>query len=235
MTENYNEVNTKYQPLVESEKLYKSESETLKIQKCEAEKKIAMIEEKYKGIEIQYDNLKQEFVNVKKDYNDSIQALEEINKSRNAYFAELQVKNEKLKVADNDRKEFEKIRYNEQALIQRLQDRVTELQDEYEKISRRETANSEMSAIQIATLETKYLETYKKFKHQEKLKNQWMQSYQREYKEHLASEVKNKEAEGNFKGQVSRNSELISQINDLKFSVADLQRQLEITKDEKID
>jgi chromosome segregation ATPase len=149
MTEHYNEVNTKYQPLVDSEKIYKEESETLKIKKCEAEKKIETIEEKYKGIETQYDNLKQEFESVKKDYNDSIQALEEINKSRNAYFADLQVKNEKLKVAEKDKKEFEKIQYNEQALIKRLQERVTELEDEYEKISRRETANSEMSAIQI--------------------------------------------------------------------------------------
>jgi chromosome segregation ATPase len=149
MTEKYNEVNTKYQPLVDSEKIYKEESETLNIKKCEAEKKIETIEEKYKGIETQYDNLKQEFESVKKDYNDSIQALEEINKSRNAYFADLQVKNEKLKVAEKDKKEFEKIQYNEQALIKRLQERVTELEDEYEKISRRETANSEMSAIQI--------------------------------------------------------------------------------------
>lgn len=90
---------------------------------------------------------------------------------------------------------------------------------EYENLARVETSNAQMSEIQIASLEEKYMAMFKKYKSEQKLKNQWMQSYQMEYNNRLKEEVELRKAEGSYKGQLSRNNELNSKNEELTLKI----------------
>lgn len=172
---------------------------------------------------------------MEKDYNNSVKTLEDVNRQRNLIFDENHKKDEEVKAIKLQLKDLEHKYYNEQALSTSLRERLEENEIEYETMSRRETANSEMAAIQIAALESKYLGMYKRLKTEEKQKKQFADSYQEEFTKHLHDEVELKKAEGTLKGQLHRNKELQNEMNNLNDKYTEAQRQLDLIKDEKID
>lgn len=170
-----------------------------------------------------------------KDYDKCVKTLEDVNRQRNLIFDENHKKDEEVKAIKIVLKDLEHKFYNEQALSTSLKERLEENEVEYETMSRRETANAEMAAIQIAALESKYLGMYKRLKTEEKQKKQFADSYQEEFTKHLHDEVELKKAEGTLKGQQLRNKELQNDMNALNDKYTEVQRQLDLIKDEKID
>ena len=117
----------------------------------------------------------------------------------------------------------------------RLQERLKFTETEYENLARIETTNSEMAAIQIGALEQKYLGMFKKFKVEQKLKNEWLHNYQEEYSLHLKDEVGYKDLQVQLQDHSAKRSDMLSQIREMEQSNTELKAKLEQTNDEKYD
>ena len=150
-------------------------------------------------------------------------------------FDEGHSKDETIKSQAAAIEEYEHKLYNESMVNKRLQERLRYTEIEYENLSRVETTNSEMSAIQIGALEQKYLGMFKKFKNEQKLKNEWLHSYQEEYSSHLQGEVQYKDLQVQLQDYKNKRNELLSKINDMEQTIAELRLKIEQTNDEKYD
>ena len=233
MSAKYKQLEVKYTSTCESERQLKLNNESLNTELKESQMRADLVESKYSGIEVRYNTLNEEYIQVKKDYDKSVQTLEEINKARNEVFDDNHKKDKQIKQLSSDVEDLTHKLYNEQMLTERLQQRLKDLEVEYENLSRIETANSQMSTIQIAALESKYLGMYKKFKGEQKLKNNWIQNYQEQYNKSLQNEIDLKQLEVNFSGQTNRNKDLESTIAELEYKIIDLERRLDLVADEK--
>jgi len=234
-TENHQEFDLKYLSLVKVEKFLREDNILLKKTANESDKKAQVVESKFSGIDIKYKNLLQEFEAMQKDYKNSIKALEQVNKTRNAYFDELQVNAEKYKTLTIQKETVDHQLYNEKALFTNLQQRLKDVEVEFEDQTRKETANSELAVAQILNLEEKHMAMLNRYKKETLMKSNWAQSYQREYNERMKLEIENKQLLGNLNGQENRNLDLQSNNDELTDRIRDLERRLDLVKDEKYD
>ncbi|CAI2371388.1 unnamed protein product [Moneuplotes crassus] len=235
VNQKYTEVDSKYIALVQVEKFLRQDNQDFHTKNHELEKTLDLLREKSSGLEVKLKNSIDKYELTKKDYEDTIKTLEEINRQRNKLEDQVMIKNKHVKDVTSELESLQKNLYNECNLSNRLQQRLNDLEAEFQTISRRETANAEMSEIQIASLESKYLGMYKKCKEEQKQKLEWMYTYQNSHQEHLENEVELKKALGSYKGQVLRNKDLRSDNEKYKNELKDWENKCERLNDEKID
>ena len=235
MTNKYEAANVSYESFKSQEELYRTENKDLKTQISEIKNKFDLLEIKFSGIDVKYQNLSEAHQALKENYEKTSKILEDVNKSRNKLFDEVNQNQSKIADINREKEGLEHIIFQEKALTKKLQDRLSEQEDEYEKLSRIETSNAQMSAIQISALESKYLAMFKKHKSEEKLKNKWVQSYQKEYNQNLQNDIELKQAEANRNTILDKNKELKNLNEDLSTRIQVMETQAETLQDEKAD
>ncbi|CAI2370996.1 unnamed protein product [Moneuplotes crassus] len=242
MNEKYDEINQKYSEidakcisLTEVEKYLRKDNQDYRTKNQELEKSLEFQKEKSDGLEIKIKIAVEKYDLIKKDYDSTIKSLEEINRQRNKLEDKVMIGEKRAKEATQEIEQYKKNLYNLKAHSEGLQLKLRDLEEEFQTVCRRETANAEMSEIQIASLENKYLGMFKKYEEEQKKKNEWIRTYRRRHKEHLENEVKLKKAEGEFQEQITKNVELQSDNEAMKSEIYDWEKKYELLKNEKID
>ena len=235
ISEKYESVCVDYEKLKSEHEVVQQDVEKFKSENQECMGKVKHTEAKYDGIDLKYRNLIEQYDVHKADYEKTIQILDEVNKARNKLFDEINVKNKKIEQMTKNEEDLNHWLYQSKALVKKLQDRLKDVEIEFEQLSRKDTSNSQMSSIQISSLESKYLAMFKKFKNEQKLKAKWVQSYQNEYTQNLQKDIELKKAEVNRQAYAEKHKELTSFNKDLNVRVHVAETKLDTLNEERRD
>lgn len=102
------------------------ENKAIKLENVEFSEKLKLCEDKYDGLDVRYKNLSEHHQIIKDDYDKTCDTLEEINKSRNSLFDEVNSKNTKINDLNRQIESLDHLLYQEKSLATKLQERLTD-------------------------------------------------------------------------------------------------------------